>query len=170
MAHGCPLQDEKGTSNLYCSDNLWRPHEHNDASSRHWHDIWKKKTLCDDRKLFRGLHSYWMDEGWSCHRRSRRGCFAFVAQWQDVFLQVCDPLLLDWQRSMKHLFTEPDQRHREGSKSLLLVCCQVNPSNIQSVPLAYNQVTSQLLQSSYPTLSDRVTRWIYCIFLFMLLF
>ncbi len=32
-----------------------------------------------------------------------------------MFLQVCDPLLLNRQRSLKHLLTEPEQQNREGS-------------------------------------------------------
>lgn len=32
-----------------------------------------------------------------------------------MFLEVCDPLLLNRQRSLKHLLTEPEQQDREGS-------------------------------------------------------
>lgn len=65
-----------------------------------------------------GLDSYWMDKCWSCHWCSRRRCFAFVAQRQDVFLQVYDPPLLNRLRSMKNFFTEPEQQHREGDMIL----------------------------------------------------
>ena len=81
-----------------------------------------------------GLHSDWMDESWSCHRCSRWRRFAFVAQGQDVFLQVCDPALLDRQRAMKHFFTEPEQQHREGDMSLIAFNeVQLRPSNIKTV-------------------------------------
>lgn len=53
-----------------------------------------------------------MDKCWSFHRSSRRRRFAFVAQRQDVLLQMSNPLLLDRQRSLKHFLTEPEQQHR----------------------------------------------------------
>lgn len=59
-----------------------------------------------------GLDSDRMDECWSFHRSSRRRRrFAFVAQRQDVLLQMSNPLLLNSQRSLKHLLTEPEQQH-----------------------------------------------------------
>lgn len=54
-----------------------------------------------------------MDQRWSCHRCSGRRHFVFIAQRQNVFLQVCDPLLLNRQRSMKYFLTEPEQQDRE---------------------------------------------------------
>lgn len=53
------------------------------------------------------LHSYWTNEGWCSDRLGRGRCFVSVAQLQDVFLQVSDPVLLDGHRPMEHLLTEP---------------------------------------------------------------
>lgn len=52
-----------------------------------------------------------MDQSRSFHRCSGRRIFAFVAQREDVFLQVCDPLLLNRQRAVEDFFTEPEDQN-----------------------------------------------------------
>lgn len=72
--------------------------------------------LCGVWGTFVSSYSHRMDECWSrwsrWRRRRRRSLFALVAQRQDVFLQVCDPLLLNRQRPVKHFIAEPGRQDK----------------------------------------------------------
>lgn len=60
-----------------------------------------------------GLDGHRWDERRGWHWCSGGRLFAFISQRQDVFLQVCDPLRLDRQRTLKHLITEPAAKRGE---------------------------------------------------------
>lgn len=105
-AHICPPMDKKDKN--VCSSPFFSLNQHKDIVS-----LWslRQNTRTTVWRAFISLYSNGMDKRWSGRRRRRRGrrrsLFTLVAQRQDVFLQVGDPLLLNRQRSVKHLITEP---------------------------------------------------------------
>lgn len=71
---------------------------------------WQPPPLPETRA---GLDGHRWDECRGWHWCSRGRLFAFVSQCQDVFLQVCDPLRLDRERTVEHLVAEPAAEREE---------------------------------------------------------
>lgn len=110
VAHPRPLQDKHSDTFALFTDSILPQSRRKDFfSTMHWHVKTTTVFNVNYRQTLLWLHSDRMGECWSCHRGSRRRGFAFVAQRQDVFLQVCDPSPLNRQWSMKHFLTEPEQ-------------------------------------------------------------